>query len=224
MFRRIWIYFQKNPADEYTGQKSKQSVKAIIQNEDWCHVFDLIEFVIRAWPNPPSGLGKRYSNIPVDVFIGECNAVLGKENSAYRIIGDQIAKITSKEEVDSIEAALSVQFEGAREHIHQSLRLLFDRQNPDYRNSIKESISAVESIAKEFTGKEKSLTALTQELKLHANFKKGLDELYNWTSREFRHGTTDLPLHQDQNTARFMLVVCSAFVNYIISRNPQKHK
>lgn len=51
------------------------------------------------------------------------------------------------------------------------------------------------------------------------------DKLYNWTSTDggIRHGASSKSLTPDQNTARFMLVICSSFVNYIISRNPQKH-
>jgi len=101
---------------------------------------------------------------------------------------------------------------------------LADRKDPDYENSTKESISAVESIAKEITEREKPLNALTQSLQLHPSFKDALDKLYNWTSTDggIRHGASSKSLTPDQNTARFMLVICSSFVNYIISRNPRK--
>ena len=115
-------------------------------------------------------------------------------------------------------------YAGANKHIERALNYLFDRKNPDYANSIKESISAVESIAKEITGKEKSLTALTQGLNLPPAFKTGLDALYNWTSKDggIRHAATGESLPQNQKTALFMLIICSAFVHYIIAENPKK--
>ena len=143
----------------------------------------------------------------------------GAGRRAYRIVGELVTPITSKKEIQSIEAAMDTLYTGANEHIWKALSHLSRRENPDYANSIKESISAVESIAKEITGKDKSLNALTQELKLPPALKTGLDALYNWTSTEdgIRHGATGKSLPSDQKTARFMLIICSAFVHYIIA-------
>lgn len=41
---------------------------------------------------------------------------------------------------------------GANIHLTKALSLLSDRNKPDYRNSIKESISAVEATCKSLTG------------------------------------------------------------------------
>jgi len=130
----------------------------------------------------------------------------------------------SEQEKQEIERACSTPFYEANQHIKKAITLLADRKDPDYENSTKESISAVESIAKEITEREKPLNALTQSLQLHPSFKDALDKLYNWTSTDggIRHGASSKSLTPDQNTARFMLVICSSFVNYIISRNPRK--
>ena len=206
--KMIIIKFLKGCADEYDKNdvvKNKNTIKNIFRISEWHTVFDLIEFVTRHSGNKD--------------FVNQCNTVLERENSAYRIINGVVTEITSEQEIEAIETALQIPYASAKEHIDKALTLLSDRENPDYENSIKESISAVESIAKEITGKEKSLNALTQELKLHTNFTKGLDKLYNWSSKEFRHGTSGELLKIDPDTARFMLVICSAFVNYIISQN-----
>ncbi len=205
----IWTGFLKRPADEYNKQ-SLTLIKNIFLRDSWNEVFDLIEFVIRF-------------KFPVrENFIARCNAVLKEENSAYKIVGELVTEITSQEEIESIETAMETPFAGANEHIRKALSLLSRRENPDYANSIKESISAVESIAQEITGKEKSLNALTQELNLPPTFKTGLDALYNWTSQEggIRHGASSESLNPDPKTARFMLIICSAFVHYIIAENP----
>lgn len=47
-------------------------------------------------------------------------------------------------------------------HLRRALELLSDRENPDYRNSIKEPISAVESLSKVIA--EKSNASLSKAL------------------------------------------------------------
>jgi len=84
----------------------------------------------------------------------------------------------------------------------------------------------VESIAKEIT-KEHSgtLGQLTSRLELHPAFEQGLKHLYGFTSDApgVRHAGDSCKSNnyppEDQDTARFILVTCSAFVNYIIARN-----
>ena len=218
MCETFWMKFLKLPVDELRGSPFEKlsgithMAKHAFLSSPWNEVFDLIEFFIR------------YEPAETKDFIEQCNIVLEEENSAYRIVGRLVAPITSKEETQSIEDAMDTPYAGANKHIGKALGFLSRRKSPDYENSIKESISAVESIAKEITGKENSLTALTQELNLSPAFKTGLDALYNWASKEggIRHATTDESLPQDQKTARFMLIICSAFVHYIIAKNPKK--
>ncbi|MCZ7542089.1 MAG: hypothetical protein M5R40_00440 [Anaerolineae bacterium] len=98
--------------------------------------------------------------------------------------------------------------------------MLADRENPDYRNSIKEAISAVEATAKIITGDKKAtLRQALKRLGLHPALESGLSSIYGYTSDAdgIRHALTDEPnvTHDD---AKFMLVSCSAFVNYLIAR------
>ena len=60
-----------------------------------------------------------------------------KENSVYRIINNEVTPITSEQEIQSIEDALenANQYSGVQQHLNQALKLMSDRQNPDYRNS-----------------------------------------------------------------------------------------
>ena len=219
MSKIIWTDFLKHSVDEYSAyyqtSHSHGAIKNVFLLGSRDEVFDLIEFVIRCL-----SVHKKLSL--EKTFIEQCNIVLEEENSAYRIVGRLVTPITSQEEIKSIEAAMVTRYASANEHIRKALYYLSRRKNPDYANSIKESISAVESIAKEITGKEKSLKALTHGLNLHSKFETGLDALYDWTSTDggMRHGATDKSLKPDQSTARFMLIICSAFVHYIIAKNP----
>ncbi len=221
-FKVVWSEFLKLPIDQYEKESlsksaSKDFFRNIFATLEWYKIFDLIEFVI----SHPEVEPNRKSVIIL------YNRILKEENSAYKIVSGLVVPITSKQEIESIEIAMETPYDGANNHIKKSLNLFSQRENPDYENSIKESISAVESIAKEIIGKEKSLTALTQKLKLHPNLKNGLDEIYNWTSKTARHGKSskgDKPLNINQNTARFMLITCSAFVNYIVAEDPKNSK
>jgi hypothetical protein len=51
-----------------------------------------------------------------------------------------LVQVTSEQEIVAIEQALALpdSLKPDREHLNQSLTLLFDRKMPDYRNSIKE--------------------------------------------------------------------------------------
>jgi len=223
IYLAVWQEHLRKPADEYKAWSTPHDfVKDIFLKAEWFSVFDLIEFCLRA-------LRRSYQHATsLRRFEDRCNWVLKAENSTYRIIEGRVTPITSKQEIKAIETALQVPYGAAKEHIEKALALGSDRENPDYENSIKESISAVESIAKEVTGESKAtLGKLTERLNLHPAFQDGLNKLYGFTSDVggIRHGgypNEDPPL--DQATARFMLVLCSAFVNYIIARNPKQQK
>jgi hypothetical protein len=87
------------------------------------------------------------TSFPAEGFIRECNRVLQRENSGYRFIGSQLTPVTSEEEIHSIELALrsSDRFRTTSLHIQSALSHLGNRDAPDYRNCIKEAISAMEA-------------------------------------------------------------------------------
>jgi hypothetical protein len=133
-------------------------------------------------------------------------------------------QITSEEEIAAIEQALALpdSLKPVREHLGQSLILLSDRKKPDYRNSIKESISAVESLSKIISKQNKAtlgpaLDAVEKKTKLHAVLKEAFQKLYGYTSdaQGIRHALMDEPT-LDVEDAKFMLISCSAFVNYLV--------
>ena len=78
-------------------------------------------------------------------------------------------------------------FAGVDAHLQQALDLYAKRKNPDYRNSIKESISAVESMAKIVSKKPRAtlsdaLKAIEKNGLLHKSLKDGFLKLYGYTS------------------------------------------
>jgi len=141
----------------------------------------------------------------------------------FRFIGMEIAPIDTTAEAQAVSDAIedSASIEGARHHIERAVDLLADRQSPDYPNSIKESISAVEAVCFAITG-ENSLGAAIRKLQsagvsIHPALARAWSAMYGWTSDAdgIRHGSIEAP-DADQALARYMLVTCSAFVSHVI--------
>ncbi|NMZ19918.1 MULTISPECIES: AbiJ-NTD4 domain-containing protein [Pseudomonas fluorescens group] len=153
------------------------------------------------------------------------NTALVRENSAYRFVSGKVTPITSTEEIEEIEQAISAsdQYAGVRTHLNTALGLLTDRKNPDYRNSMKESISAVEALAKHLTGNPKAtlgeaLTELERRHRLDPVIKKAFSTLYGYTNNSdgIRHAVMEDKQVLTKADARFMLICCSAFINLTI--------
>lgn len=219
LFQALWLYYFKKPIDTiptyfYDDRDGLGILRQYFFSADWFEVYDFIEFVAVHGPEQQK-----------DNFVSACNSFLERENSAYRFINGQIAEISSSEEISEIEDAISkaTPFYGVKQHLNAAITMLSDRANPDYRNSIKESISAVESLCKTVSGDEKAtlgaaLKALEKKGLMHPALKSAFSSLYGYTNDTdgIRHA-----LMAESNLtsadARFMLISCSAFINYIIA-------
>ncbi len=186
----------------------------------WDRVYAFIEFTAKHGPEYNLG-----STVRADSFIKLCNLVLERESSAYRFVAGKITPITSTDEIEEIERAISGsdQYAGVRTHLQTSLGFLTDRNNPDYRNSIKESISAVESLVKKLVGDDKAslgqaLKVLEKKHHLHPSLKTAFSALYGYTNDAdgIRHALMDNESQLTKADARFMLICCSAFINFAI--------
>jgi hypothetical protein len=153
------------------------------------------------------------------------NTVLEKELAGYRVIENVVTQITDEQEIETLTEALEDnRFSGVTNHLKRALELLSNREHPDYRNSIKESISAVESMAKSIVKKPKAdleaaLKVLEGSGKIHGALKAGFSNLYGYTSDEggIRHAMLEEP-DLSLSDAKFFLVSCSAFINYLKSK------
>ena len=127
-------------------------------------------------------------------FKEECNIILERELSAYRFVGNEIVQITSEIEIAEIEKAIAT-YETIAIHLKTALKLLADRKSPDYRNSIKETISSVESLCGIIADKPKAagdaLGAIKKSgiIELHPALNAAFDKLYGYTSDATNLGT-----------------------------------
>jgi hypothetical protein len=214
-FVRAWLSFFKRPTDSMPDDidKAINVVRQDFFEGKWHRVYDFIEFVLEVVPDAIE-----------EKLRASWNAMLQRENSGYRILGRRIVEVTNEAELAEIETATTSSTEGAQQHLRTALELFSNRKAPDYRNSIKESICAIESICRTLTGNPNAtlgaaLNVLQSKIGLHGALKAALSSLYGYTSDE--HGIRHAMLEEPNLTsadAKFMLVACSAFTNYIISK------
>jgi hypothetical protein len=180
---------------------------------EWYDVYDLLEFI--------SCMEENYLK---EDFIERCNRAFEKEISGYRIINSKIVQITSESEILEIEEAIinTDKWKSVNTHLSTALDFLADRKSPDYRNSIKESISAVESMCKIITNDNsatlgKALSEIEKKNSLHGALKNAFSALYGFTSDAggMRHSLLEDDIEIGFEDAKFMLVSCSAFINYL---------
>ncbi|MBR6386939.1 MAG: hypothetical protein IKS14_01690 [Thermoguttaceae bacterium] len=165
-------------------------------------------------------------NVAYNLF----NDLFEQEYVGYRFVNGKIVAISDYIEITSIEEACNNPYVGCRNHFQKALNFLADRQKKDYKNSIKESISAVESICSIImNGKSSTLGEALKRLEgngivIHNALKSAFQKLYGYASDQggIRHAEGLFESHVDFEDAKFMLVSCSAFVNYLIAQNGKR--
>lgn len=204
-------------ADSYNNEKIYQK---FCDDKSWYVPYDIIEYALEyavKWEEKVKGNDS-------GTYALRLNEILCEEKSGYRFVNGQFVPITDETELEEIKTAMHSEFDAVDTHISKALSLYSDRDNPDYENSIKESISAVESmccIITGMTGGSATLGAALKKLEdngvvIHEAMKSAFRQLYGYTSDEngIRHGGIDFKKAHEED-ARYMLVSCSAFVNYL---------
>ena len=215
--RNLWFGYFKKPLDMLSSdwKDVSQELREYFFTCQWYEIYDFIEFIVQNYP---------YKDL--DRFVQVCNSTLQREMSGYRFVGKEIAPITNEQEIHAIDTALGESRGPVRTHLGRALELMSDRAAPDYRNSIKESISAVESLVAATVGEKGTLGQLIKKLEdnihLHPALGKTFGILYGYTSDAggIRHALMESPTVTFED-AKFFLVVCSAFVNFVQAKAPQ---
>jgi hypothetical protein len=213
LVRRLWFNYFNRDLDQlpdFYGRRDNGAYD-VLKNHffecQWFEVYDLLE---------------KIANDQSDLLAEETrkwiNRTLEEHNAAYRFVGTEIAEITDKCEIQAIEEALSSADSPVRTHLDAALRMLSDKESPDYRNSVKESISAVEAACRLVTGSTSATLgdALKKVQNLHPAMSRAFSQLYGYTNDAsgIRHSLTD-EAKISYADAKFMLVTCSAFVSYL---------
>lgn len=222
----LWEVFLNKRASKFYVTEFKYNLVSTVYIEDknieWFLKLNIIEKGIEYL------LSRSQSNYKIanytNLFIENLNSAFERLNFAYRIIEGKIVEITSDQEIKTIETAIESSARNVKMHLNRALELYAQRPDGDYRNSIKESISAVEAFCREKTGENTLGKALNKLEKNGIVFpdvlKHAFDKLYAYTNQPdagIRHALMDdtgvyTPKAEE---AIFMLVSCSAFINYL---------
>lgn len=194
-------------------RRQKMTLRPIFEKGDYLKVFGFIQAVLRDRRCPEN-------------FSNRINQILTDCRSAYRVFdGDTIAPIASEEErktlIDAFSDLGDGEFKGARTHLRQAVLALSEGR---YADSARDSIHAVEAVARILAPTEKlsdALTNLEVKAKMHPAMKKGFVALYGWTSDEqgIRHPLlNEGDANVDESDALFMIGACASFISYLIAK------
>jgi len=216
-FVSLWHHYFEQPID--TMPINKYEVINVLRKYffscEWYEVYNLIEFIY-----------KRKSPINKESFKKGVNNVLASCLAGYRFIENELVPISDdieiKEIEESIEIAKKQSLVGVKTHLESALRILSNKENPDYKNVIKESILAVESISQKISGDKKAslgkaLSKIKDKIEIHPALVKGFKMIYGYTSDSdgIRHALLEKE-KLDVEDAKYMLISCCAFINYLI--------
>ena len=221
----LWHGYFKKPIDEISSPgyglggmctqiEPIKFMREHFMNCEWFEAYDFLEYILQIIQSKNRAK-----------FIEDCNQVLEKEGSGYKFIDDKIMDVTSKEEIREIEDALTCEdiYTPVSRHMKTAIELYSDRKQPNYPNAAKEAMSAVEAMCKIISNKNNcTLTDAMRALEkndraeLHGALKEAYIKLYAYASdaEGIRHANLDEGNFK-QEDARYFIVVCSAFINYL---------
>ena len=192
-------------------------------NTEWYRKLDLVEFTISKLNIP--GVHSK--------FIDELNEQFESLNFGYRILDGHVVDIVSKLELKAIDDAITQSSKAIGNHLSNALTLHTKRPKGDYANSIKESISAVEALLRQETGKtdfKDAVKALQKSgIRIQPRMETALIQMYAYTNQPstgIRHPLMETESEHVPTSAesQFMLTCCSALVNFIREKKSQFKK
>jgi hypothetical protein len=215
ILRFMHVHRDHKMVDEFTNNPHKiiSEVKEIFTKGDYVAVFGWLQFLLRLRACP--------HNLPKEI-----DRTLWRGHAAYRVLeGHTIVPIGSEAELETLKRAFAdlaaTEFNGARDHLRKAAEELTAGRYPD---SIRESINAVESVARTLEpdgSLSGALAKLEKSAKIHTAMKGGFTRLYGYTSDEqgIRHAHLNEPSAKpDETDALFMIGACAAFVSYLINK------
>ena len=202
----------------YADASVTRLFKPIFLNGNFNKVFDLLTAIMRNEKCP-------------EEYINSVAKIFRSTRLAYFLwTGDPVTILpqATEQEGESISRAIndvaSLGMKGAQSHLLRAGEAI---NHHHWDESIRQSISAVESVARQLDPKaSKTFGAALQTLrvnhKLHKSLEKAFQHLYGYTSDEdgIRHALLeDATANVGSEEAVFMLGACASFVTYLCSRH-----
>lgn len=208
---------------QYRDDRMFEIINTSIYEEDYSNVLSVVEYIAKLLQEEND---HKYDGVRV---YSDINQVFEKEFVGYRFVNGIIVKITNDVEIKEIEEAIAISNNKTSNHLGKAMTLLSNREKPDYENSIKESISAVEAMCNDIVGKKATLGDALKQLQkyvdIHPRLVTAFDKLYAYTcdASGVRHSGEIGGSKSTFEEAKFMLVACSGFVNYLKGIQSKDH-
>ncbi|WP_426619792.1 AbiJ-NTD4 domain-containing protein [Pseudomonas rustica] len=205
-----------------------------IKHCEWYQFYDCVEAVGDELKSvEPFYLGAPgfvdFSTLTFDAYRAKVNEILAKHQVGWRLNSrSQLESALPKDladRIDGIEKKLD-QFDAAREHFRKAKRYVLGTHK-DYENSIKESVSAFESVGKVLYNKTATLGDVLSRMKKDGSVPPMLvnvmEKFYAYANAEpgVRHGGTQKP-KSDEMDAELAMHLSAAFIRYAIELQSQK--
>ena len=200
----------------YEYSKIFEIIYGIFQKENYIEVFTFIEGIINAYTYIDNISYSRFNCRKY--YIQLVSAIFKTENVNYRIIDGKVTDIVNEEQIKCLEKTLNNPYNVVSEHYAKAIEQLYSVK--DFDNSIKESISSVEAMCQIITKNNKATLGDTLKLlkdNIHPAMKSAFEKLYGYTSdaNGIRHSNGLGEGNSTFEEAKYMLISCSAFVNYL---------
>jgi len=211
----VHVYKYHLPIDEFQSRATSvmETVKHVIMNGSHAEVYSWLQFVMQ--------------HLRDAAFSNRIDGILSYCRAPYRVVeGFVIFPVASEQDAVTLNAAFNELHKsgltGARKHLKSAAAHL---TNGLFADSVRESIHAIESVAKVMEPSadlSKTLAKLENSAKIHGGLKKGFLSIYGYTSDEkgIRHALIDdANANVDETDALFMIGACAAFVSYLINKS-----
>jgi hypothetical protein len=226
VFRWLAEHFFKTPTMDVPDESFNDGINWLKKRYEllqWYDIYNLLEFIVDHVDKLPN---KFVSDRPSMMLY--LNSLLERERSGFRFMAGGLAPLTNEVEVTAVSSAIEISdrkgLKGVYDHLSSAVRCFSSRPEPDYRNTIKEAISAIESVAKLITGKDSgglkdALKELETHIPIHGSLKQGMLNLYGYASDEdgIRHAIVE-EKNVSFDEAKLALVICSSLVHYLIAK------
>ena len=182
----------------------------------WHEFFDLIEFSARTLATSVAPVRQQWFEM--------LNRILESKGCAYRFVAERLVPLTNSTEATEVVRGAESAIPDVSVHIREAAKLLPPNAGANPRNSIRESIAAVAAALRHHNGNPAA--SLSEGLAVfegkhgpfHPSLRQGLAMLYAYTTDEpgVCHALIEESGGVTGDDARFMLVTCSAFTNYLV--------
>ena len=210
------IFHGNLPADQWTNQVDFHmvSLRDSIYRLPFNKVFDVIQFILRH-PQCPRELINR-----LKAAFAYCGLAYTIDEEDPPTILPSVTEAEGNTIIESLDTLRRAGLDGSAAHLTKASDCI---NGKDWAGSIRESIHAVESVARRLDPKASAtlvpaLASLEKGNALHPALKEAFSKLYGYTSDEqgIRHALLDRSnADVGMDEAVFMLSACASFASYL---------